>query len=463
MRRKLLILLALSVGVGCGEPSVGGESAVPVKQVKPEPRPAEKKRVATTPVVKQLEPLDFIAKALKLPVDLKPQYERVSMKRLDSASAKRLEIRLVLPQGLKKTVIRANLGHAVMTTYASAKRAGTALGALTAFAYTDRSQTQGVFTVAVADYAPHGDWSKANAEVNLRDWKFNVRYSDGYFKPQRQLLATRTPAQTTKETHISKKAKSWNDGDLIGTAPKGAQLLVLESRRIPVSGGYVERYRIRYNEDLLEGWVPGAEYLVAHGTPLPPNPEADRLAAVSQAVKLGGLVRNRCDIKELARLGRVASALKQVSKQDSEYKASKRTMSVIEKCRKKLFKIEKRAAHKRAAEAREAWAAAAAKQLWSEDVNVTIKVRGKHNTEIRIYWALMSNVTVHKAEKGGSIWTAVTSEPLTQKLRALGFRKFRFESGFSYWDIKPMFPTRDAHEARMEFHKHGLADPLALN
>jgi len=113
---------------------------------------------------------------------MKPRYRVVESAPIDLGEETRTRARIVVPPGLSRLGLEANLLHAAKTLYE--KRPVDALALL---AYTEGTDVHGAYTAGRVLFAPDGDWLRAAHGTPLGKFRARVELADAYF-----------PARTTK-------------------------------------------------------------------------------------------------------------------------------------------------------------------------------------------------------------------------------------------------------------------------
>jgi hypothetical protein len=184
-----------------------------------------------------------------------PQYVKREADRDDYANVPRLTWRVVVPLGLSREELTANLCLAAIAAHRSAN---VKLGSVMIFAYSSE-ETSGAYSAGRAVYAPAGDWSKANPSVPLFEWRVATELAEGYFAPKPALLAAGDQVELidddARTIGISRSATSWGDADFVTRAPKGTKARIVSVKTSnTVDGNTMTRYEIA-TAGGARGWV----------------------------------------------------------------------------------------------------------------------------------------------------------------------------------------------------------------
>ncbi|MGB0685745.1 MAG: hypothetical protein ACPGQD_06135 [Planctomycetota bacterium] len=178
-----------------------------------------------------------------------------------------------------------------------------------------------------------------------------------------------------------------------------------------------------------------------------------RLQAISTAVAGQG---RECPLT--SDLGATWQALKRSLPDDPNRKAVAAAVRRLERCRKKALKEVKAGL----AKDRERFANHWTYLFLEADLNVRCTATGRGKRTLKIKWALMSDVTVHRAGKGGNIWRAVADGSIYPQVRAAGFTTVRFDSAFHWWKHEVSGALDDDDAAARRMSSLGIGEPMVL-
>ena len=149
-----------------------------------------------------------------------PAYWIMERNRMDFSAARRLQVRLCIPEGYSKTQVAEVISDVVA-------KEGPRMHAISIVVYEDGDNIQDAYTVAMATYAPRGDWAKALDGVQdyaHRTFNTVTEFRDFYFdrqgiNPGKAYGLTR--AQTNRL--VADLAKACLDADraVVATVPAG--------------------------------------------------------------------------------------------------------------------------------------------------------------------------------------------------------------------------------------------------
>ena len=88
---------------------------------------------------------------------------------------RRIQVRMVVPKGLSKDILKANLLHATRTIYERSQSP-----AILVMAYQEGTDTTGVVTAASVHFAPNGNLGDATANTTLADCEPRIGFSRLY-------------------------------------------------------------------------------------------------------------------------------------------------------------------------------------------------------------------------------------------------------------------------------------------
>lgn len=120
---------------------------------------------------------------LKIPVDFKPSYKLIQQKNLDYANVKRIQVKIAVSPGLSKNDLEYNLKFVAKNTYNQRKP-----NAISVIAYKEGTDYNSVYTAAISEFAPYGDWGRANEKVDIKNYELKIIYSDEYFGIKKKVI-----------------------------------------------------------------------------------------------------------------------------------------------------------------------------------------------------------------------------------------------------------------------------------
>lgn len=145
--------------------------------------------------------------------------------------------------------------------------------------------------------------------------------------------------------------------------------------------------------------------------------------------------------------------LRQIKPDDPGYKKAQAAANSLEKCRKKSEREFSKGIRDIMVHQREDWAQNYETNLLDQGLDVRVKLSGKHKTQAKVRWVLLSRASVHQIVRDGTFLAA---------LEKIGFEKVTFTDGFyeSWWyELNPQSEEDGGKTVLMEF---GLDKPLSL-
>ena len=184
-----------------------------------------------------------------------PQYVKREAERDDYANVPRLSWRVVVPVGLSREELTANLCLAAIDAHRSAN---VKLGSVMIFAYSSQ-ETSGAYSAGRAVYAPQGDWAKADPDTAMFEWRVSTDLAEGYFAPKPVLLGAGDQVELITDNGlpigISRSPTSWGDADFVARAPKGTKARIVSMKTSNLVDGHtMTRYEIA-TVGGARGWV----------------------------------------------------------------------------------------------------------------------------------------------------------------------------------------------------------------
>lgn len=110
-----------------------------------------------------------------IPPGFKPAYTIVKRESVDSPTAHRRKVQIVLPGGLTRATLEANLRHAARSEYDK-----THAGAIAVFGYRKGTDRKWGFTAGKCEFAPGGKWERAADNVPVNEYKAVVELAPEY-------------------------------------------------------------------------------------------------------------------------------------------------------------------------------------------------------------------------------------------------------------------------------------------
>ncbi|NIM11551.1 MAG: hypothetical protein GTO45_05610, partial [Candidatus Aminicenantes bacterium] len=163
-----------------------------------------------------------LGKQLGIPENFSPSYSIHSVKDVDIPTARRKAVKITVPKGLKRSVLVKNLKHAVKTIYRNSHPHPNAISVL---AYKSGTDHNGYYTAGKCDFAPEGDWGKAEYGIPVERFSTKIEISEMYSKKE-EFLKNGSKVKLV-ETHgkrnvrISNRPDEWRDENIIIIVPVG--------------------------------------------------------------------------------------------------------------------------------------------------------------------------------------------------------------------------------------------------
>ena len=196
---------------------------------------------------------------LNLPASFAPIYQMASEQRVDYATTPRLVVQIFVPPNQSREHLTDTIKRVMCSVYSSKRAAGLRLGAIAIFAFKQGTDAQqGMFDAGRGDFAPFGDWSKADANVPLAQWRANVSLAESYFSETKTIAIGSRVTLSNDPTNVSDDPKNWGDEHQIGEIRKGAKATVTDVRSEEVGApSKAVRYKVRLKRRgrTIEGWV----------------------------------------------------------------------------------------------------------------------------------------------------------------------------------------------------------------
>lgn len=175
--------------------------------------------------------------------------------RFDLPGAPRLNLRGTVPIGLAEKDLKAILCSAAK------KAASPAYGAVSLLAYTSPKNVDGIYDAGKADYAPRGDWSKADPSVDRDAWSVSYEIAVSYLAPKPAIVAGAIVVledDLMKAVQLSRTPDRWGDEDSVGRVPNKTRAKIVDRKEFPSMNTLV-RYQVEVVGSKLRGWVSASE------------------------------------------------------------------------------------------------------------------------------------------------------------------------------------------------------------
>ncbi len=169
------------------------------------------------------------------------------------AQVRRFEKRIVIPPERQEASVRATLESAAMELHRQTRG-----DAVVVFAYSNADESQGVFTIGKATYAPNGRWQDAGTRapkrlvIELAD-RLPVQRTRSVASGSRATLVDRTG-----HVYVSILPDSWGDEDITAKVPTGTVVTVIRRESFQLgAGNELVRYLIEgaHQGTEIYGWV----------------------------------------------------------------------------------------------------------------------------------------------------------------------------------------------------------------
>lgn len=187
--------------------------------------------------------------------------------------------------------------------------------------------------------------------------------------------------------------------------------------------------------------------------------EARRKQAVASSIEEARKIvsdEGLCDTPKA--ISEVWAKIKQVKKDDEEYRKARSLVAQLEKCRKSVEKTFDRTVRKVMVTQRELRASTIERAMLDQGLNVTVKATGRYKDEMTMTWVLLNKAIAHQVTDGGSL----KKKSFLGGLQRIGFKKVTFTDGYGesyYYTFKP---SDETHGGQKTLAPMGLGEPLKL-
>lgn len=184
----------------------------------------------------------------------------------------RKQVRITVPSGLKKEEVKNNIGHLVINLYKRKTPDG-----ISVLVYEDKFSIEGVYTVAMGEFAPNGEWGKVNKNIPLKDYHLKIGYRESYFQPKIKTYSIGSKVTifceeewNTKEKKfvpsstvpLSNSAREWSTENIIINIPNNSEAEIIDIHQEKLNDGSVFiRYKIKttFKGKNYQGWIHSEE------------------------------------------------------------------------------------------------------------------------------------------------------------------------------------------------------------
>lgn len=172
----------------------------------------------------------------------------------------RKEYRVFIPPQLTKEEVTATLRHLVDIE----SRKNNDIDEIAIFAYDNKDEFNGYYTVGKLEWCPDGNWGGVTPEIassnNRSSYEYVIDISDTYLNPKTSLsIGTKVKLQNknSKTVDVSSKKDSWGDDTIIVRVPNGTQVTIMDIAKFISPGLEMIRYNIKvnYSGKVYTGWV----------------------------------------------------------------------------------------------------------------------------------------------------------------------------------------------------------------
>ena len=192
-----------------------------------------------------------------------PVYTFVQDEAVPAGATPRFCARITVPTGLARDVLSENVAHALRTEYS--QHAAAKPGAVCIAAYKAGDDTSGTYSAAKGDYAPEGDWTRADASVPVERWRVAIRQADEYdavpntlkFAPGAKVKLVPKPPFGKPGGTVRVMAGFPDVPPVVGEVSSGTEATIVEGRVFFVTA----TFQVPYYHVLMGyqgGWVPEA-------------------------------------------------------------------------------------------------------------------------------------------------------------------------------------------------------------
>ncbi len=172
-----------------------------------------------------------IDEIINIPKDFKPQYSIVETEDLSYQYVKRISVRITVPKGLSKPILENNIKHAIKKAYNDQEPKPKVI---CVFAYELGTNTNDYYTAGKCNFAPFGDWSKADQDVPMDQYDLKFEFYDEYFGKKPKPKKVKVTKETAKEYNVDLNIRKIASRTFVVNAktnfPDGTILLVSVGR-----------------------------------------------------------------------------------------------------------------------------------------------------------------------------------------------------------------------------------------
>ena|GEM_PF-2696693 len=185
----------------------------------------------------------------------KPSYKVVKIESYPFAGAERKSIKITIPSGLSKGQIKDNMVDCTRVYYVKLNRPD----AISITAYKEGTSTSGIYDAAQSDFAPYGEWGKAEKGAPFSLFQFKIDISESYYaKKKVNTLKTGTVITLGGEKDrisVSRLPDSWETKDIIARIPNGTKAEIVDIK--VYSDINLTRYQVKLNVGgkIVTGWI----------------------------------------------------------------------------------------------------------------------------------------------------------------------------------------------------------------
>lgn len=202
--------------------------------------------------------LDF-EQVVNLKKGFNPSYKIQNIKDNSYAEVSRKSIKITVPKTLSQSDLEMNIRYAARDIYVKYKPKAIAI-----MAYKEGSDIKFVFDAAEAYFAPFGDWSRANEQVKLDQYKLTFKISNRYYEEPKEVKILKKGEKVdlivgkSESINLSRSSDTWGDENIILTIKKTSSAEILGSKQIDLGvKDKLLRYQIKlnYNNKSYQGWI----------------------------------------------------------------------------------------------------------------------------------------------------------------------------------------------------------------
>lgn len=166
------------------------------------------------------------------------------IKETGDAGFQRLIIRATIKEGLSKPDIEKEINHIIENSL----REKPSSRAIAIFLYREGDNIHGPYTVASADWAPYGEWSRIHGTVPKDKYETTIKYASVYFEREVHLKGE---AVLKKGVIVSERPDDWSSGY---KTHKLEKVEILDVKEYPATPDItLVRYKVSFDHHI--GWV----------------------------------------------------------------------------------------------------------------------------------------------------------------------------------------------------------------